>query len=162
MRLVAGVAGRAARMFFCGDLGEGGRLGRVLFMAATAEIGDVGELGLGGGGVVGGGVRVLGSVTGFTGDVGMASGGAGGRLGVVAGDTGVLAGVGDGLGADGVERAGAEVAVAAEIFGDDRGAGDQEDGEADDQNDRGANQMGRVPEQTVQSNPFRMRASGGA
>ena len=52
------------------------------------------------------GVFGLGAVAGFAGDMGVRAGGADFGLILVAEDAGVLAGVGDGLGADGVEGAG--------------------------------------------------------
>jgi hypothetical protein len=82
------------------------------------------------------------------------------RLIVMAQDAGVLACIGDRLGADELESARAVVAVAAEAFGDDRGAGDEEDTQADDEHDRGSNQVGPIPEQAFQDVPFQMRIRG--
>jgi len=124
MGLVARVAEHALGMRGGDDLGEGGGFGGVLLMAPAAEVGDVWEFGFGRAGVVCGGVGVLGAVAGFAGNVGVFSGGARGSLGVVTGETRVLAGVGEGLGANGIEGSGGEVAIAAEVFRDNGGAGD--------------------------------------
>src|SRR3954463_13550494 len=109
------------------DLGERGRPGGVALMTAAAEIGDIGERGLEGAGVVG--VFGLGSVAGFARDMGVAAGGADFGLILMAQDAGILAGVGDRLGANGVEGAGAEVAVLAEVLRNHGGADDHKDAE---------------------------------
>ena len=79
----------------------------------------------------------------------MATGSAYGSLIVVAEDAGGLAGVRDGVFADGGEGAGAIVAVLAEVFGDDGAADDDEQSEADQQDDRRLNQVCGVANQPL-------------
>ena len=133
MRLVTGVAGRAAGVLGGDDLGEPLGLGGVLFVAAAAEVGDVGKFGDDGAGVVGVGGK--GTVAGFAGDVGVLAGGASLGFVIMAQDAGVLSGVGDGALADGVQGAGAVVAVLTEVFRDDGAADGQEEAESGEENE---------------------------
>ena len=103
MRLVAGVAGRAAGVLGGGYLRKALRLGGVLFVAAAAEVGDIGQFGNVRRGIVG--VLRQRAMARFAGDVGVFAGGASLGFVVVAHHAGVLPGVGDGVGADQVERA---------------------------------------------------------
>jgi len=141
MGLMARIAKHAAGVLRSNDLGESFGFGRVLLVAAAAEIGDVGELGLVGRGVVGVGMRGLRAMAGFAGDMGVPAGGAGLGLIVVAQDTGILARVGDRALTDHVEGAGAVVAVLAESFRDDGGAYNQKETEPGQEDESRANQM---------------------
>jgi len=151
VRQVAGVARGAAGVFGGDDLREPLGLGGVLFVAAAAEIRDVGELGLHGAGIVG--VRGQRAVAAFASDVGVLAGGAHFSLVVVAHDAGVLAGEGDGALTDGGEGSRAVVAILAELFGDYGSADGEEEADSGEQNDGGTEQMSRVMEQAAQIGP---------
>ena len=130
---------------FGGDhLGEPFGFGRILLMAAAAEVGDVGEGGLERAGIVG--VFGLGTVAGFARDVGVFAGRA--FLGGVfmAQHTGVLTGESDGMLADGGQGAGTVVAVLAEVPGDHRAANGEEEAHRGEKNDGGSNQVYGVAE----------------
>jgi len=100
-------------------------LGGILFVAAPAKVGHIGQLGNVGGGVVS--VLGQGSVTGLAGDLRMHS--ATVRLGllIVALEALLMPGVGDGAGADQCERAGAVVSVFPKVFGNDDGPDEEKD-----------------------------------
>lgn len=124
VRLVAVVALGAAGMFRGHDLREPTGFGRVLLMAAAAEIGHVRKFGNDGWVV---GMRRLRSVTGLARDVGVLTGFAGVDLFVMAHGAGYLAGVRNGVLADKIERGWPVVAVPAEILGHHCGADQQKD-----------------------------------
>jgi len=125
--LMAGVAEHAAGVFRRMDLWEALRFGGVLFVAAAAETGHIGEFGLERGRVIGLGMSGLRTVAGFARHVGVTPGSADLGLIFVTEDAGVLAGVGDGTRADQVEGGGPVVAVFAEAFRDDGRADDEEE-----------------------------------
>jgi len=146
------IAGHAAGMLGGNHLGEVARLGRVLFVAAPAEVGDVGQLR---------NVRrrivcVLrqGPMTGFAGYVSVFAGGAGCAFVNVADNAGSLPGVSDGMLPDQGKRAGAIVAVLSKRFGDNRAAHHQKCGHTGQQNQGRANQMTSVPQQTAHYSLF--------
>jgi len=112
---MAGVAGDVPHVFRGHDLREAHGLGRVFFMAAAAKLASIRELRFHRARI--GGVPGLRPMAGFAGYVGMRTGRT--RLGfvIVAAQAGVLAGVGDGVLADGVQRPRPVVSVLAEGFG---------------------------------------------
>ena len=116
MRLMARIAEHAAGVLGGGHLREGRRLGRILFVTLAAEVGDIGELGDVGGGVVC--MLREGTVAGFAGDVGVLTGGAGFGLVIVAQNALVLASVSDGALPDFRQRGGAVVPVLPKGLGD--------------------------------------------
>jgi hypothetical protein len=152
VRLVASVAGHAAGVFSGNDLREGGGFGCILFMAAAAEVGDVGEFGDEGGRVIG--MFGEGAMAGFAGDVGVFAGVVEFGLIVMAHGAGFVAGVGDGAGANEVECAGAIVAILTEGFGDDEGAQTEEGSHGEDENYSGTNEMSPVMQQAAQGHPL--------
>src|ERR1035438_4288271 len=152
--LMARVTKRAAGMLRGDHLRKVLGLGGVLFVAAPAEIGNIGQGRLMRRRVVGVGMGRLRTVARFAGDMGVLAGGA--RLGllVVAHHAGVLAGERDGVLADDVERRCVIVTVLAESLRDQRGADQQKGGESNDQNDSGANEMTRVTQKLAQGPSF--------
>ena len=118
-----------------------------------------GSMGLSGAGVVG--VFGQGSVAGFAGDMGVAC-----RR---RGPWPDLRGRGrrcpgrrrrSGVGADGVEGAGPVVAVFAEVLRHNGGADDHEEAERGEEDERRADEMGRIPENAVQvTTPFVVNAT---
>ena len=118
----------------------------------AAEGGHVGQCGLEGRGVVGLACAWR-AVAGFAGHVGVFAAGADFALVLVAHDAGVLAGVRDGLLADGLERPGAVVAVLAEVLGHDRAANHQKDADSGQEHERGPDQVSRVVKQASQEHP---------
>ena len=149
--LVALVAGRAAGVFGNDDLRKVLGLGRILLMAAAAEVGDFGQLGYVGGGIVG--VLRQRTMAGFAGDVGVFSRGARLAFVIVAHDAGLLAGVGDRMLANEVEGAGPVVAVLAESFGNDRAADYQEDHHGGEQDKGRPNQVSGIAEYAPHNTP---------
>ena len=143
MRLVAGIAQHAAGMLGRDHLREALGLGRVLFMAAPAEVGYIGEDRLVGGRVVG--MLRQRPVTGFAGHVGVLSGGARLALVVMTHQTHILAGESDGFRPDQRQRLGAVMAVLAESFRHHGGADGQKEAEAENKNYCRTYEMARVP-----------------
>lgn len=133
---MAAIAEHAAGVFGGGHLGEPFGFGRVLFVAAAAEVGDVGQHGFVGGGIVD--MLCLRAVACLAGDVGVFAGGAGFPFVFVAEQAHVLAGEGDGPLADGIERAGAIVAVPAEVLGYDGSANNEKKTEPGDEHEGGS------------------------
>jgi len=146
------VAGHATGMFGGHHLGEGAWLGRVFFVAAPAEVGDVGQLRNVRRGIVG--VLCQGPMTGFARYVSVFAGGACFGFVIMAEYAGVLPGVSDGVLADQRKRTGTIVAVLSEGFGDNRAAHYQKDSQASQQNQGRANQMTSVPDQTAHRSFF--------
>jgi len=145
MGLVAAVTQHAAGMFDGRHLGEFRGLGRVLFVAAAAQVGDVGQLR---------NVRnrVLGmlrqrAVASFAGHVGMLAGGAGFAFILMAHQAGVLPGERDGMLADHGQGAGPIMPILAEGFGDDGATDYQKEREPGKQNQGGTNEMSGIPEE---------------
>jgi hypothetical protein len=120
VRLVARIADHAARVPGGRHLGEAFGLGRVLFMAGPAQVGDVGELRHVRGGIVG--VFCQRPVAGFAGHVGVLAGAARGSFGIVAEGAGVLTGEGDRPRPNGIERTRPVMTVLSETLRDDGGA----------------------------------------
>jgi hypothetical protein len=136
---MAGVADHSAGVLGGGDLRELRGLGRVLFMAADAQGGHIGQLGSDGAGVVG--VLGEGSVAGLAGDVGVLAFGAGLYLVIVAYGALLLSGVSDRTTFDEVEGAGAVVAVLSEACGDDGAAERDEQRKSYENNDCGSDEV---------------------
>jgi hypothetical protein len=149
---MARVAKHAARVFGSNHLRKGFGFGRVLFMAAAAEAGHVGQLGLVRGRIVGSSVQVLRTVAPLAGDVGVLAGGPGVTLIVVAQKAGILTRVRNRLLPDHFERGRPVMAVLPEFFGNHGGANNQKQTKPGQQHQRGADQMARVPKQAF---PFR-------
>jgi hypothetical protein len=154
VRLVAVIAGHAAGVPGADHLRKRLGLRRVLFVASDAEGGDGGQLRDIRGRVFG----MLGQrpVTGLAGHVGVFAAGADLAFIVVAQDAGLLPGVGHGMLADGCQRAGAVVAVLAESLGNHGAANHHKETQAGQQYDCRPNQMSRIPDELLHSNP-RMR-----
>ena len=152
MRYVASSADCPAGVLGGDYLRETRRFGGILFVTAPADVGDVGQFGDVGLGVVG--VFRQRSVAGFTGDVGMFAGRADFRLIVMAHHTGLLPGVCDGAGADQVERAGPVVAIPAEVLGDDGGPHYEKDTHGGNENQCRTDQVYPIMKQTAQGAPL--------
>ncbi len=84
-------------MFGRNHLRKDSGLGRIFFMAAAAEVGDIGKLRLVRRRIVGSGVQVLGTMACLAGDARVLSGGTGFALIVMAQEAGILARVGNRL-----------------------------------------------------------------
>ena len=125
VRLVTSVAKHALGVRDRIDLGKALRLGSVFFMAAPAEVGDVGQLGHIGDGVV----RMFGqgSVAGLATNSRMLSPVMHLGFFFVAGGALASAGIGNGQRADHVERARPVVSVFPKVLGHHGGAENQED-----------------------------------
>jgi hypothetical protein len=149
---MARVAEHAARVFGGNYLRKGFGFGRILFMAAAAEVGDVRKFGLVRGRIVGRGVQVLRTVACLAGDVGVFAGGPRFPLIVVAHQAGILTCEGNRLLPDHLERRRPVMAVLSEIFGNNGGTNNQKQAEPGQQHQGGADQMARVPKQAF---PFR-------
>lgn len=134
------------------DLREFPGLGRVLFMTAAAEVGDVGQFGNVGGRVIGMGRQ--GAVAGFARHVRVPAGGADFGLAVMAYHAGILSGKGNRPLADVVERARTKVAVLSEGLGDYGAPNHEEDADSGQQNQRWPNQMDPVMKQAAQDYPL--------
>ena len=139
MRLVTRIAKHALGMRDRIYLGKGFRLGSVFFMAAPAEVADVGQLGH----IRLGVVSVFGqwSVAGLTTNARMLTRVV--RLGFffVADGAVALAGIGDGERADHVKRARPVVSVFTKVLRHDGGAENQENSRRRQQDQSGANQV---------------------
>jgi hypothetical protein len=153
--LMAGVAEHAARVFSRMDLWEVLGFRGVLFMAAAAEAGHIGEFGLERGRVIGLGMSGLRTVAGFARYVGVTPGSADFGLIFVTEDAGVLPGIGDGTRADQIEGGGPVVAVFTEAFRDDGGADDEEESKDGEENQGRADEVPGVTHDTFQTQaPF--------
>jgi len=152
MRLVAGIAGHAARVFDGRHLREALGFGGILFMTAPAEVGHLGQFGDDGAGVVG----VFGQrpVAGFAGDVRMFAGGAGRSLLVMAHHAGFLSGVVHGVRADQVQRGWPVMPVLSEVFRNHSGPDDEKYTHAGNQDQGRADQVYPIAK-TAQGAPFR-------
>lgn len=152
MRLVAGVASRAAGVFGSDYLREIFGFGRVLLVASPAKIGDIGEFRRDRTRVVGMfGQR---TVAGFAGDVRMFAGGAELRLVVVAHHAGILAGVARGAGADQVEGPRPVMAELAEVLWNDGSPNHQKGPHGGYQDQCRADEVSPFMKQTAQEAPF--------
>ena len=131
--------------------GKALRLGSVFFVAAPAEVGDVGQLGHIGFGVV----RVFGqgAVAGLATNARVLSPVV--RLGffVVADGALAAAGIGNGKRADHVERTRPIMSVFPKVLGHHGGAENQENSHPRQQDQPGANQVSRIPEKATQRHP---------
>ena len=129
-------------------LGKAFRFGSVLFVAAPAEVGDLGQLGHIGDGIV----RMFGqgSVAGFATHSRVLS--LAMHLGFifVAGGTLASAGVGNGQRANHVERARPVVSIFPKVLGHHGSAHKQENACPRQQDQPGTNQMSRIPEKATQ------------
>jgi hypothetical protein len=152
VRRVTGIAKHSLGVLDGDHLREFPGLGRILFMTAAAEVGDIGPLGNVGSRVAGvGGQR---TVAGFARDVRVPAGGADFGLVVVAHHTGILSCKGNGPLPDGIESAGAVVAVLSKSLGDDGATNDEEEADSGQQNQRWAHQMDPVMKQAAQDYPL--------
>src|ERR1017187_6303157 len=154
MRLMALVAGHAAGVLDGDHLRKSLGLRRVLLVAPDAERGHRGQLRNVRARVVG--VFCQWSVTGLAGHVSVFAAGADLAFLVVAQYAGALPGVGHGMLADGSQRARPEMAVLAESLGDHSAANHHKETQAGQQHDCRPNQMSRIPDELLHSNP-RMR-----
>ena len=127
------------------------RLRGVLLVAPDAERGHRGQLRNVRARVVG--VLCQGSVTRLAGHVSVFAAGADLAFLVVAQDAGALPGVGHGMLPDGGQRAGPEMAVLAESLGDHGAANHHKETQAGQQHDCRPNQMSRIPDELLHSNP---------
>jgi hypothetical protein len=159
VRLVAFIAGHPAGVLLGNHLRKSGGLGRVLFVAPAAEIGDIRQFGLDGRGVAG--MLRLRSVAGFAGHMGMLAGGADLRLIVMAQDAGGLSGIRDGMRTNCGERPWPVVAELTEGFGNDGAANNQEDPEDGQKDHRGAYQMDPVSKSATHCHPLRVKSMSG-
>ncbi len=158
MRLMTGVAEHPGRVFGSDHLGEALGLGRVLFVAAAAEIGDVRKLRYVRGRVVG--MLRLRTVTGLTSHLGVFAESPSLGLVVMAGHTGLLAGKRYGPKTDRVECGCAVMAELAEGLGDDRAAHHKEDPQGQDKNRRRLKQMGPISKQAEQRSSLSVSGGG--
>ena len=125
-------------------LGKALGLGSVFFMAAPAEVGDIGQLGHVGNGIVS--VFGQGSVAGFATNTRVLTPVVGLGLFLVAGDALASAGIGHGEGADHVEGARPVVSVFPEVLGHHGGAENQENSHSRQQDQPRTNQVPGIPE----------------
>jgi hypothetical protein len=146
------IADHAAGMLGGGHLGKGSWLGRVFFVAAPAEAGDVGQLRNVRRGIVG--MLRQSAMTGFARYVSVLAGCARFGLVIMAEHAGVLPRVSDGPLPDQGERTGAIVTILSKRFGDNRAAHHQKNGKTGQQNQGRANQMTCVPHQTAHCSLF--------
>jgi len=139
---MTGGAERPGRVFGGDHLWEALRLGRILFVAAAAEIGNIRQLRYVRGRIVR--VLCLRPVTGLTGHVGVLAQCS--RLGLVvmAGHASLLAGIRYGPLTDGIECGRTVVAELAKRLGNDRAAHHQEDPQGQDKNRCRLKQMGPI------------------
>ena len=152
MRLVAGIAGRAAGVFGGDHLREISGFGRVPLVASPAKIPDIGEF-------RGDGTRVVGmfgqrTMAGFAGDVRMFAGGAELSLVVVAHHAGILACVGQRAGADQIEGGRPVMSEFAEVLRYDGSPNHQKDPHRGYQNQCRADEVSTFRKQTAQEAPF--------
>ena len=154
MGLMALGTERAAGMLGRDYLGKSLGFGGVLFVAAPAEIGDVGQCWLVGRRVVRVGVGGLRAVARFAGNMSVAAGGARFGFVVVAHHAGILAGEGNGVLADDAERRRVIMPVLAESLRDQSSADQQEGPKPYDENHGGADKMTRVTQKLAQSPSF--------
>jgi hypothetical protein len=158
VRLMALIADHAAGMLGCNHLREGPRLGSVLFVAAPAEIGDVGQLG----NVPRRVVRMLcqRAMARFAGDVSVLAGCPRLGFGIMTDNAGILPCVRDGPLPHHGQGAGTIVAVLSKGFGDDRAAQYQKGGQASQQNQGRPNQMTCIPYQAAHCILFSAQTKG--
>ena len=145
MGLVAAVTQHAAGMFDGRHLGEFRGFGRVLFMAAAAQVGDVGQLRNVRHRVLG--MLRQGAMAGFAGDMSVFACGARFAFILVAHQAGVLPGKRDGVLADQGQGAGPIMPILAEGFGDNGATDYQKEREPGEQNQGGSNEMSGIPEE---------------
>jgi len=151
VRLVTSVAKHALRVRDRIDLGKTLRLGRVIFMAAAAEIGYVGQLGDIGGGVV----RVFGqgAVAGFASNTRMLTPVMHLGFFIVAEGALASAGIGNWERGNGVERTRRVMSVFPKVLGHHGGAENQENTHCRQQDQPGTNQVSRISEKATQCHP---------
>jgi len=150
---MAGIAGHAAGVLGRHDLRKPFRLALIGLVAAGAEDLGFGELRNDGGGVFG--VFGLGTMAGLTADVGVFSFALDLGLVGVADLASLAAGELHGTRANIVHGAGPEVAVLAEVTGDDQMAYDQEGNDAQGEQDGDANEVFGVPEDVLHAGELR-------
>lgn len=158
---MAGVARHAGVVIRGRHLRELARLGGVLLMAADAECGHVGQIGLGRDRVATVGVNGLRTVAGFARDVSMFPGGTCFGLIGVAKDALRLAGEGDRPRPEQVESGGAIMAVFPEGLGDHGLANQEKNAQSGQENQRRAQQMARIPKKSVHTPRWRKEQDRG-
>jgi hypothetical protein len=152
MRLMATITERSAGVLGGNYLGESWRFGRVLLMAAAAEVRNVGKLRH----VRAGIIRMLRqrTVASLAGDMGVLAGSPGFRLIVVAHHAGILPCKRDGVLADQIQSAWPVMAVLAERLGNNGAPYNHENRQTSQQNHSRPNQMGRIVKPTAHDTPF--------
>ena len=151
------VARHALRVRHGIDLGKTLGLGSIFFVAAAAEVGDIGQLGdvptfcLN--------VFCLGTVAGLASHSRMFSRVVHLGFGIVAEGALASARIGDGRGHDHVQGSRAIVSVEAKVLGDHDGANNQEDHHSGQKNECRANQMSRIPEDATQCHPQKIETA---
>jgi len=151
VRLVTSVANHALGVRYGIHLGKGFRLGSVFFMAAPAEVGDIGQFGHVGDGVVHMfGQGAVACLTMYTRMLTCVM-----HLGflVVADRALASASIGNGERGDHVKRTRPVVSVFSKVFGYHNGPDNQEDNHSRQQDERGTNQVSGISEKATQCHP---------
>jgi len=133
------------------DLGKSLGLGGVFFVAAAAEVGDVGQLGRVP--TLGLDVFGLGTVAGLASYARVLSRVVHFGFGIMAEGALGMARVGDGQPTDHVKRARSIVPIFTKILGNHSGANNEEYAHSRQQNHGRTNQMSRISEEATQSHP---------
>lgn len=151
MWLMTSVAGHALRVRHSSDLGNSLGFGSIFFMAAAAEIGDIGQLG----NVATFRLYVfcLGTVAGLARHTRMFSRIVHFGFGIVAERALASARIGDWRRRDHVQGSRAVVSVEPKVFGNHGGANDEEDNQSSQKDQSGTNQVSRIPEKATQCHP---------
>ena len=155
MRLMTTVAEHSLRVRDGIDLRKPVGFGTVFFMAAAAEICDVGKLrniaafslhmfGLGTVAGLASHSRVLSRVMNF-------------GFGIVADSALTAPGIGNRRGGNHVQRSRPVVPVFTKVFGDHDGANDKEDNQSGQKDQSRTNQVSRIPEKATQSHPQNLK-----
>ena len=151
VRLVTSVAKHPLRVRHRIDLGKSLGLRSVFFVAAAAEVGDIGQLG----NIATFGLHMfrLGTVAGLASHPRMLSRVMHFGFGIVAEGALASARIGDRRGGDHVQRSRPVVSVFAKVFGYHDGANNQEDHHSGQQNQGRTNQVSRISEDATQCHP---------
>jgi hypothetical protein len=155
VRLVTRVAKHSLRVRDGIDLGKPFRLGGVFFVAPPAEIGDVGKLG----DVAAFSLHMFGlrAMAGFASYTRMFARLMGLGFGIVAEGALVVPSIGNRRCGNHVQRTRPVVPIFAKVFGDHGGANDEEDNQSSQKDQRGTNQVSRIPEKATQSHPQNLK-----
>jgi hypothetical protein len=154
MGLVADVAQRAPRMLSRNYLGKTRGFRRILFVTSPAKVGDIGQGRLMRRRVVRLSVSRLRPMAGFASHMGVLPGIV--HLGLIrmAHIALLMPGIRNGLLTNGIERARIVVAVLAESFRNECGAGDEENAKSGQQHGRGADQVAGIAKKLTHAAPF--------